>query len=217
LALELATIRWLGGQVRLFAYFQNMLLMAAFLGMGLGIALGRRRPELFHKGLPLLCVLAVLMGSSEALGLMHLRFPDASLFLWGMELPEPSGPLRFGLTTLLLVALFWLVAGVFLLLATPVGWLFHQLPPLKAYSFDLLGSLLGVLAMTAVAGLGLPPLVWYLVALVPFLWLSRRPIAFACVLGVLVMAGVSSQGARFSPYNRIDLHPNPLKDGHLED
>ncbi len=36
LALELAIIRWLGGQIRILAYFQNLVLLATFLGMGLG-------------------------------------------------------------------------------------------------------------------------------------------------------------------------------------
>ena len=44
LALELALIRWTSGQIRAFAYFNNLVLVGAFLGMGLGVALGRRRP-----------------------------------------------------------------------------------------------------------------------------------------------------------------------------
>ena len=34
LALELAMIRWTSSQVRIFAYFNNMVLICAFLGMG---------------------------------------------------------------------------------------------------------------------------------------------------------------------------------------
>ncbi len=41
LALELAIIRWMSHQVRIFAYLNNVLLMASFLGMGLGVAAGR--------------------------------------------------------------------------------------------------------------------------------------------------------------------------------
>ena len=40
LALELGVIRWMGGQIRIIAYFQNFVLLAAFFGMGLGVALG---------------------------------------------------------------------------------------------------------------------------------------------------------------------------------
>ena len=45
LALELAFIRWTSSQVRIFAYFNNIVLISAFLGMGLGVAVGRRRPR----------------------------------------------------------------------------------------------------------------------------------------------------------------------------
>ena len=46
IVLELAIIRWMSSQIRIVAYFSNVVLLASFLGMGLGIALGRRRPLL---------------------------------------------------------------------------------------------------------------------------------------------------------------------------
>ena len=78
LALELALIRWTAGQVRAFAYFNNLVLIAAFLGMGLGVALGRRRRGLMHWTLPTLAPLAAVLGLAEPLGLIHLAFPDPS-------------------------------------------------------------------------------------------------------------------------------------------
>ena len=42
LALELAVIRWTTGQIRIFAYFNNLVLIGAFLGAGIGAALGRK-------------------------------------------------------------------------------------------------------------------------------------------------------------------------------
>ncbi len=42
LVLELAIIRWMSSQIRIVAYFSNVVLLASFLGMGLGIALGSR-------------------------------------------------------------------------------------------------------------------------------------------------------------------------------
>src|SRR5262245_47565327 len=57
LALELGLIRWISGQIRIVAYFTNLILLAAFLGMGLGVALGRRRTGLVHLALPALALL----------------------------------------------------------------------------------------------------------------------------------------------------------------
>ena len=65
LALELATIRWMSGQIRIFAYFNNLVLIATFLGMGLGVAIGRRRPELFHRVFPAPRELPVLRGGAS--------------------------------------------------------------------------------------------------------------------------------------------------------
>ena len=40
LTLELATIRWTSSQVRIFAYFNNVVLIGAFFGMGVGVGVG---------------------------------------------------------------------------------------------------------------------------------------------------------------------------------
>src|SRR5258708_39260265 len=40
---ELALIRWVGAQVRVVAYFPNVILISAFLGLGSGALMARRR------------------------------------------------------------------------------------------------------------------------------------------------------------------------------
>ena len=85
LALELALIRWMSGQIRIFAYFNNLILIGAFLGMGLGLALGQRRPRLHEWTLPGLLALSVPLAFSERLHLMHIQFPDAAISLWGAD------------------------------------------------------------------------------------------------------------------------------------
>src|SRR5437763_148077 len=82
LALELALIRWTSSQVRVFAYFNNVVLICAFLGMGLGVALGKKLPGLVYFALPALVVLAIPLTFSEQLNLVHLKFPDSSIALW---------------------------------------------------------------------------------------------------------------------------------------
>src|ERR1700722_20605676 len=42
---ELALIRWIGTEVRVFAYVKNLALLLCFLGFGLGCALARPRPR----------------------------------------------------------------------------------------------------------------------------------------------------------------------------
>jgi SAM-dependent methyltransferase len=204
LALELALIRWFSGQIRLFAYFTNLILIGAMLGMGLGLALGRRRPGLLHWTLPTLCVLSTVFAFAEPLGLVHLTFPDSAVHMWGAEtMGESRWRLLLNLTIFLV--LFAGIVTVFLFAGTAVGWLFPRTSPLRAYRWDLTGSLLGVLAITAVTATGAGPAVWLTLGVAPFAWLSRRLSSLVAAAAVVAMGALSAGGAVFSPYNRIEL------------
>src|SRR5437867_3768031 len=172
LTLELALIRWTSQQVRVFAYFNNLTLIAAFLGMGLGVALGQKRPQLQHWTLPTLLMLSAILGLSESLRIVYLRFPDMSLMLWGGE--AWLNRKAFLTSVVLVLLLFALILAVFVCAGTIVGALFTRLPPLRAYSADLIGSFVGVVAMTAAAAFGTPPPIWFALAGAPFLYFSRR-------------------------------------------
>lgn len=203
LALELAVIRWMGGQVRIFAYFSNVVLIAAFLGMGLGVAVGPRRPGLLHWTLPALCALSAVLAFSEQLGLMRLQFPDLSVHLWGAEGVRTARVFATSLVVVLL--LFWAVVAVFFFAGTAVGVLFGQLKTLRAYSYDLAGSLAGVLVITLLTALGTGPHWWLLAGCLPFAWLSRKPLSLAAAAGIVALGWWSAGSAIFSPYNRIDI------------
>jgi len=205
LALELATIRWMGHQIRMFAYLNNMLLIAAFLGMGLGIQLGKRRPGLFHWALPSYFVLALILKFSLPLGVMHLRFPDLSVSMWGGEVFG-----TFGQTLAIVMGLLILVTWSFACAATRLGELFNQLPPLRSYSADLFGSLLGVIAVAIVSAFMTPTPVWLALGCVPLAILSRTARGWVATLGIIGLGMLSIEGARFSPYNRLDF-------GYLKD
>lgn len=204
LALELALIRWMSGQVRILAYFNNLILIGCFLGMGVGLVAGRRRPGLVHVTLPALALLAIPLTFSGGLGFMHLRFPDRAVHLWGAEAAAGSvGQLLFALGVIL--GLFCGVVAVFVFAGAALGHLLASASNLRAYSADLLGSLLGVLAMAIVTALGAPPPVWLLVGALPFAWLSRRPLSVASLLLAVGLGQASVAGATYSPYNRIDV------------
>jgi hypothetical protein len=54
---EIMLIRWLSAEIRIFAYFHNLILLFAFLGIGLGAIAARREREF-----PLLLSLAIASG-----------------------------------------------------------------------------------------------------------------------------------------------------------
>jgi len=204
LALELALIRWTSGQVRVFAYVNNIVLITAFLGLGLGVALGRRYPGLVHGVLPALLLVALPVAGAETLGLVHLTFPDQSITLWGAEtLQADLG--TFVRNLAIFLALLSGVGVVFVCAGAALGHLFGRLPVLRAYTADLAGSLGGVLAFTAAAWLEAGPAVWLALGLLPFVWLVRRWWAAVLAAGIVWLGYFSGQGAVFSPYNRIVL------------
>lgn len=203
LVLELALIRWLGTQIRVAAYFANLVLLSAFLGTGLGVGLGRKHPGLARWALPTLAVISVFLAAATPLGLTYLKFPDPAISLWG---GEATGTwFQFVRAALVVTGCFWAMAAVFMTLGTLVGVYFDSLPPLVAYAADLGGSLAGVVAMAIVAAFWAPPPVWIALGALPLLWILRdRWSAIAAVVAIAAAAW-SVDGARFSPYNRIDL------------
>jgi len=203
LVLELALIRWTSQQVPIFAYVNNLTLMAAFLGMGLGVALGARRPSLQHWTLPSLALFSIPIALSEELHLMHLNFPDLSVMLWGGE--SWTSTATFLRNVLILLLLFGAIVEIFVCAGTAVGALFTRLPPLRAYSADLLGSLLGVAVMTFVSALGAPPALWFAVGALPFLFFSRKILSIIAFAALILLTFFSAGKARYSPYYRIDL------------
>jgi spermidine synthase len=204
LALELAMIRWVGTQIRVAAYFSNLVLLAAFLGIGLGAAVGARKPQWFRLALPLLAVVVGVLSFAEPLGLVHFAFPDPSISLWGAE----KGNHGFLSAALVVLLCFWALVSVFFATGIPLGWLFSQMDPLRAYRWDIAGSLLGVMAMSLAAWAGMPPPVWFSIAVLPIILL--RPSWQALLLGGLVIAAAwwSVGSAVFSPYNRLDVSPH---------
>ena len=178
--------------------------------MGLGLAIGRRRPILVRAALPVLAVFSAILAFSAELGLLHMRFPDPAIVFWGGESAVSLWAFVRGVVQI--AGLFSLVSLIFLLASCPLGWLFGRLPPLTAYSADLLGSMLGVLAMAALAVASTGPVVWMLLVVCPLLWLAPSRVGVISALLVLVFAAISVRGAIFSPYNRLDLQPHSLGD-----
>jgi len=204
LALELGLIRWFSGQIRIFAYLTNVVLISAFLGMGLGLLLGPRRPGLRHLTLPLLALLCLPLAYSDRLHLAQMTFPDPSIHLWGAEvgrMPFLLAARAYGLVLALVAG----VVAVFTCAASSVGYLFARNSGLRAYSADLLGSLAGTLAATAVTAMQAGPAVWLLVGALPFLWLSRTLLSVVALAAVVLLGRASVGSAVYSPYNRIDL------------
>src|SRR3954464_8791596 len=185
LFLETAFIRWLPAYVRLLAYFSNFILLASFLGIGLGCLLAPRRRELFRY-FP-----AILLGLLVAVDRLRLEvaLPSTSTIYFSSGTTDAVAPVE---STLLLPLLFAAVAALFVTVAQRMGRDLAGRPPLRAYVINLLGSLAGVAAFALVSWMQLAPVGWFGVpaaAALPFLFSARRLVA-AINVALLVLSVV---------------------------
>src|SRR5271169_2727676 len=149
---ELLCIRWVPSYVRYLSYFNNFILLASFLGIGLGMLTARRR-RFWYPPFPLLVLLMVIIVGLNRFEL-HITTNDVIYYVPGADQTGSTEnffvlPLIFGMVTL-----------CFIPLGRSLGQLFSQVKPLTAYTFDIIGSLMGIASFTIIAFLSFPPLVW---------------------------------------------------------
>jgi len=212
LFVELALIRWVPAYERVLAYFTNFILIAAFLGLGLGAMLsGRGRRWLAWQPLALL--------GFVSLGIMFNQFgmtgpiPDDVYYaeysrhaLWFLSLTES------------LTLLFIFVAAVFVPLGQQIGANLKAVsPPLHGYVINIAGSLAGVFAFTLLAFLKLGPWWWFGITLVGLLWFVREDktwLVLNGIIGLVTVASVWMAGEMYfwTPYHALGVYPLEWKE-----
>jgi spermidine synthase len=212
---ELAFIRWIAVEVRVFAYFKNLALLLCFLGFGMGCALsaGRTRWQAAIKALFGLLLVVRLPGLAH-LALERLSqnlgaTPD--FHIWASD---PAWHLfQFLGSALLAALLFLLIVLVFIPLGQVVSRQMDLAPrPLVAYSVNLAASLVGLIAFLAMSRLMLPPLVWLGTVLLGFALLqstnaSRLVMASLLIPLALLLHDPSDRDhfIRWTPYQQIQF------------
>jgi len=210
---ELAFIRWLAVEVRVFAYFKNLALLLCFLGFGIGCALARNPIRWLTSATAFVGLLLLarwphqraMEGLSQSLGaaadLNIWRAGEA--WNWGRFLPAVA---LAGLLLLLLVC-------VFVPIGQKVSRQMDLAPnPLTAYSWNLAGSLAGILVFFAVCRLMLPPAFWLGAVLAGFALLQRTP-RERLLMGALIVPvalllhdpATADHFAWWTPYQQIEF------------
>ena len=219
---ELLVIRWLSSEIRIFAYFKNVPLMACLFGLGLGMALSKSKRD-FAKWFPAaLLSIAGIICFAVPLKLTHTFFvnPFEAYLIgnWtnGMQDTVWAKAQLFLSGLAILVGIFYLIVFTFMCLGQKLGQLFAECKPLQAYSINIIASILGIVLFSAVSFLSLPPPIWLLIGILLSLYSFRMPfqlIAFACTL--LLAFTLTSPGVEWSPYYRISTTKNTIdKDGN---
>lgn len=222
LYLELLLIRWVSSEIRVFAYFKNFVLVACFLGFGLGCYLSRHAVRVRTMLVPLLAITAFIAlpfaPIREVIRMLPLLLgASAETHIWGATAAWASTDAPgLLLASLITLPLFALIAITFI----PVGQLvaFHlEAAPngIAAYSVNVLASLGGIVLYTALCFANQPPVVWFLVlgvlATATFWPHAASRYATAAVMASccgLVLFGAHRPGTTYwSPYQKLTLTP----------
>ncbi len=205
LFVELMLIRWIPANVKYIGFFSNFLLIASFLGIGLGIILGRRGAN------PRLSPFAFLLAGVVLLVYqlqLNIQVDSPNEIFFGLAESQAADQ-----NFLVLPLVVGLVVGLLATLALPLGPLLKSMPPLKAYAIDIAGSLTGIAAFTVLAALGTDPTIWFAIAIALVLALEfGRKLTMASLVNVTTLAAVfvlvvaharATPNEIWSPYYRI--------------
>ncbi|HEV2114997.1 MAG TPA: methyltransferase domain-containing protein [Terriglobales bacterium] len=174
-------------EIRVFAYFKNLALLLCFLGFGIGCALARKPIRWLSSATALFGLLLLARWPhQQALESLSQNLGSAAdiniwrtgeAWNWGRFLPSVA---LAGLLLLLLVC-------VFIPIGQKVSRQMDLAPnPLTAYSWNLAGSLAGILVFFGVCRLMLPPTFWLGAVLVGFALLQRAPKERLLMAGLIV-------------------------------
>jgi hypothetical protein len=198
LFVELALIRWTAANNVYLASLTNFVLLASFLGIGIGFLRVDSRFSL----------LAIVPVALAVLVVFVLVFPASiGAFSVGHGVHGARGlPLLPEWLSVSLV--FLLVAATLAGIGQEVARSFKRFSPLEAYRIDILGSLLGITAFSVLSFLWLPPIAWgatACLALVALIWRNLRWWQATSLVVVLVALGIESASSldHWSPYYKI--------------
>src|SRR5215475_11717302 len=148
---ELALIRWITANNVYVTEATNFVLLASFLGIGIGFLNARSgRDYLRWTPIALLALVGFVLAFPVVLQVGPTPFRGVGHIA---ALPKP----------LSFIGVFLLTVGVMAGLGQAVARIFVGFRPLSAYRLDILGSIAGIAVFTALSFLQQPPFVWGLV------------------------------------------------------
>ncbi len=210
LFLELAVVRWVSAEIRLFSYFKNLPLLAAFLGLAIGyskVGKGRDYRQTFAPLLVAYIALTIIVGRfTSPRALVYPSTGDD--FLWF------TGDFSYWSALFVFLALTILFFILTLLIFIPLGqaagdeMALHQ--PVLAYIVNILASLAGIWLFAGFSYLETPPYIWFgvgMAGLGVYWWMRKKltwlmsALMMIAFVGLIIFRGTSI----WSPYQRLDL------------
>ena len=200
LFVELALIRWVTANNVYVTRATNFVLLASFLGIGIGF-LNARTGRDYLRWTPLALLALVSFVLTFPVILASLSGPHPLQGLRGT--PALPQPVSLGI-------LFLLITAVMAGLGQAVARIFIRFQPLSAYRLDIIGSIAGIAVFSLLSFMDLPPAGWGVIAgaglvvlLAPRIrWWQLVAIGGAVTLLILESAAPNQQ---WSPYNKLSV------------
>jgi spermidine synthase len=226
LFLELMLIRWIGTDIRIFAYLQNTILIVCFLGLGFGCFTSRQPISIRQILVPLLILLLLFVIPPTRRLLEQISsylsvYDDLLIWFKGSSkghlgnLYSICKGLSFTFIPMVLILIMFIPVGRIL------GRLMNEHPHIiKAYSVNICGSLAGTWLFVLLGVLYQPPVTWFLVlAVLLFFFIDRRQkdwwlnaVILVCIVMLSWLAGrqPDSIEAVWSPYQKLVLYDGKM-------
>jgi|GEM_PF-3389346 len=212
LFLELVLIKLIGTEIRIFSYVPNLILLATFIGSGLGFLFKKEIP-VYHSALGLtLTVMAISMPMFQNITDLLSSISDS--YIWFPGVQTSMGRTFMGIV--LTVVLFTLVMYAFIPLGKYLSKLFSQSKNITAtYSINVLFSLLGILAFNSMSYFRVSPYISLVVSLILIICLTEKKkmiFGLACLIIMLpfLLTTVITKGQLvWSPYQKLQLTDLP--------
>ncbi|MCP4704614.1 MAG: hypothetical protein GY865_08385 [candidate division Zixibacteria bacterium] len=178
LFIEIALIRWVSTESRIFAYVNNLVLLSCFLGIGIGCYLSNKKARLYIS-ISALAVLILLIKLPLQVNIdgqiLHL-FKDIPLLLstfsdsivWGESALQASFWVTLiGMSVTLI--LFTIIIFIFIPLGQILGSVFNEYKnSITGYSINVIASILGIWCFALLSFQNINPNYWLIITICLF-------------------------------------------------
>lgn len=209
---ELMIIRVHGSYLQVLAFYKNVSLLSCFVGLGIGFSRSGLGARSLLTAFPFLCLQIALLYALRFTAFQWIM-RNPSLEMGAMGMKRASTPALLAVVDLGLLLLFAANALAFIPLGNVIAWASRGIEPLRAYTLNLLGSLLGILAFLAASALMTPPSLWLAAAALLFVPLFGRSRLWVGSVLFSALVTASYIGAPlfpeetnwYSPYNQLTV------------
>ena len=172
LFLELLLIRWVASEIRIFAYFKSLVLVACFLGFGLGCYLTGKKVKLAYTLLPLILLVLLIELPIDAVRHLIANLSNfigwfSDVHIWSQAYFEGNflwGVISSGIALSIVIPIFGLIALTMVPFGQLVGWsLENSTKGVHAYSVNVITSIAGIWLFTLLSFMSTPPWIWFVV------------------------------------------------------